>query len=219
MTSNLSANEVNPKGSSLIGDIEQVSREDKIGFISVACKRFMYSDLIARINGKAFGQKGVGEGLMQISEKIKDGRTEDLEELLLLQVELLNQTFMNYTELISLTDSTAGKKVFAEIALKSQNQCRRTITTLADLKTPKRTTFIKNSAVNQQVNLGDAPSNSSEELENLEKIRADELIGDINERMDAGATSKAVRSDQAVEALGEVHRAQECHRKSQGSPE
>ena len=85
---------------------------------------------------------------------------------------------------------------------------------LADLKNPKRTTFIKqqNNAVNQQVNNEVSPSPLPLEVSeqkisdkrNLEKKETNELMEELSDvkRMDARKAAKAVGSNQAVEAVG-----------------
>jgi hypothetical protein len=46
-------------------------------------------------------------------------------------------------------------QVYGHLALKAQNQCRATLATLADIKNPQAVAFIKNTATNQQVNIGE----------------------------------------------------------------
>lgn len=60
-------------------------------------------------------------------------------------------------------------EVFAGMAFKAQSQSRKTLAVLAELKSPRRTTFIKqqNNAITQQVNNGvQSKSQNSEKVTN-----------------------------------------------------
>ena len=87
-------------------------------------------------------------------------------------------------------------QVHGQLALKAQNQCRATLAALADIKNPARATFIKNTATNQQVNLGAAPpqKNSADSANELLEVKA-------HERLDTRAPSEAVPVDSPLEAV------------------
>ncbi|MGH8646968.1 MAG: hypothetical protein ACREX4_21935 [Gammaproteobacteria bacterium] len=57
-----------------------------------------------------------------------------------------------------------------QLALKAQNQCRQTLAALAEIKNPRRTTFIgqQNNATNQQVNNVGGPSETRKNPETRE---------------------------------------------------
>ena len=80
--------------------------------------------------------------------------TKTVERMLLAQSVVLQSLFTHYMTQASRTDVLPKLQAFADLALKAQNQCRRTLATLAEIRNPRRTQFIKqvNNAVNQQVN-------------------------------------------------------------------
>ena len=73
-------------------------------------------------------------------------------ELLYGQVTILNATFNRYMQFATLSASTPHFGTFFDMAMKAQEQARKTLQTLHDIKNPQpRTVFIKN-AIAQQVN-------------------------------------------------------------------
>ncbi len=73
-------------------------------------------------------------------------------ELLYGQVAILNATFNRYMQFVTLSANTPHFGTFFDAAMKAQEQARKTLQTLHDIKNPKpRTVFIKN-AIAQQVN-------------------------------------------------------------------
>lgn len=179
------------------GEDQKQSRSELLGQVLAGAPSFTYGNIIAAVvgllaGGETVGAGGVRKALAKISAQIKEGNIEHLEELLLLQAELLNHLFLKNIANMGGAKELSGTRVFAEVALKSQNQSRRTILALADLKNPKRATFIKNSAVNQQVNMGEMPGNHRKEPEILEKIPTSEIIEDLNDvkRMDTREAAK-----------------------------
>ena len=73
-------------------------------------------------------------------------------ELLYGQVVILNTAFNQYMNFATLSANTPHFGTFFDAAMKAQEQARKTLQTLHDIKNPKpRTVFIKN-AIAQQVN-------------------------------------------------------------------
>jgi hypothetical protein len=90
----------------------------------------------------------------------------------------------------------SGLQVNSKIALKAQNQCRQTLAALAEIKNPKRTTFIKNAAQNQQINY-----NQNSEKNNQNK--SNELLTCNNYApMDITGTATASTVNQEMETVG-----------------
>jgi hypothetical protein len=88
--------------------------------------------------------------------------------------------------------------IIADIALRAQNQSRKTLAVLAEIKNPRRTTFIKqqNNAVNQQVN--NAIKSKSEKIKKV----ANELLELKDEqRLDTRAAASSITDDSQVEAV------------------
>jgi hypothetical protein len=132
----------------------------------------------------------VFKAIQATSKEVVDGDLSSLEKMLTGQVYSL-QSIFNYA-----TDKAVGAgylsqfQAYSKLALKAQNQCRNTVATLASMKTPKNTTFIKNQATNQQVNF------------NSEKNRANELLSEEqNATMDTSRTTTPSPTDKEVEAV------------------
>jgi hypothetical protein len=102
----------------------------------------------------------------------------EVEQLLVTQAQGLQHLFLYFTRKAIHAKYTDQLDVYARIALKAQNQCRQTLGTVAEIRSPRKATFIKNQAQNQQVNLGGTlPENSeSSENEKLETLDGDRLI-------------------------------------------
>jgi hypothetical protein len=87
-------------------------------------------------------------------------------------------------------------QIYTKIALKAQSQCRQTLAALAEIKNPKRTTFIKNQATNQQVNFNENSEknnqNSSNEL----------LTGNNYETLDARGTTRPIPDNKEMATVG-----------------
>ncbi|CAH1207483.1 conserved hypothetical protein [Candidatus Nitrotoga sp. BS] len=89
-------------------------------------------------------------------QAVKDGDMKRTESMLITQAHTLDTIFnelarraaLNMGEYINTTDT------YLRLALKAQSQCRATLETLAEIKNPQPTAFIKqqNIGVNQQVN-------------------------------------------------------------------
>ncbi len=86
-------------------------------------------------------------------ENYHNGDIKRIEAMLLGQAHSLQAIFTRHTQRMVKAEYLPQLKMHAAIALKAQNQCRQTLTALAEIKNPKRATFIKNQATNQQINL------------------------------------------------------------------
>src|SRR3990167_10969508 len=92
--------------------------------------------------------------LMQSAKKVSNGNVTEIEQMLMVQAKTLDYVF--YDALTKLVDLSMINQIecFMNIALRAQTQSRKTLATLAELKHPRRTTFIQqqNNAGIQQVN-------------------------------------------------------------------
>jgi hypothetical protein len=132
----------------------------------------------------------------RMAQQLKSGDSQSLVDKLASQVHLLDVLFTRTMQL-AVNQSTPDRMLaFMDMALKVQNNTRRTASTINDLTHPRiANNYIRtetaNVATNQQINY------SEKNLEN-------ELnTGDIHE-MDRRSACKAGRADQRVEALVEV---------------
>ena len=124
------------------------------------------------------------------SKDVVAGDLTSMEKMLAGQVYTLQAIFNHATGKLFDCSYVNQMSVYSKLALKAQNQCRQTVATLANMKAPKNTTFIKNQATNQQVNF------------NSEKNRANELLSeDENAPMDTRRTTTPSPTDKEVETL------------------
>ena len=87
------------------------------------------------------------------------------------------------------------------LALKAQNQSRATMATLADLRNPQRTTFVRQQN-NTQLNMAISGKTENPPNKLLEPIP--------DERLDFGTQGAASGADSRLETVGTVHRPQDA---------
>ena len=92
-------------------------------------------------------------------QKIARGDYSEVEEQLITQAVALQRIFEVYTQKMISESYHESQRIFGQIALKAQSQCRKTLNTLVELKNPKNLTFIKeqsNIQINANQTSGDA---------------------------------------------------------------
>ena len=124
---------------------------------------------------------------------------------------ILNATFNRYMQFATLSANTPHFGTFFDAAMKAQEQSRKTLQTLHDIKNPKpRTVFIKN-AIAQQVNQLVAKT------EELQK----QLEAQPYAKVDFGSAEIAERSDEVIDlpaaSVGAIDGANKCGRKGKSS--
>ncbi len=155
--------------------------------------------------------KTVVEEMRVYDEKIKRGDLNRIESFLLAQSQLLNMIFNRMVVLGSGSDQVDVMRNFFEIALKAQNQSRKTLSALADLKNPQSPTFVKqqNVAVNQQVNNAAQVEDSKKFLNSANE----QLSETIHEKLDIGRTTETIQINPKLEAMAEVNWSKNTNRK------
>ena len=141
--------------------------------------------------------------------------TEFIQRMLLAQSVTLQNIFTRYMARAVQADMLPKFQAFADVALKAQNQCRRTLATLAEIRNPRRTQFIRqvNHAVNQQVN--NDKSLAATESRNIPESKPPELLTVIpGETLDTGREATPIGSRASLEAVGVQHRPQDARRES-----
>ena len=132
-------------------------------------------------------------------------------ELLYGQVAILNAAFNRYMQMAALTTNSNQFGTFFDAAMKAQEQARKTLLTLHDIKNPKpRTVFIKN-AIAQQVN------QLVTKTEELQK----QLEAQPYAKVDFGSAEIAERSHQVIDlpaaSVGTIDGAKKRGRKGKSS--
>lgn len=130
-----------------------------------------------------------------------------VEQMLLDQALVLQNLFGHYAKSAYRNRANPPHfQAYADVALKAQNQCRRTLATLVDIRNPRRTQFIKkqvNQAVNQQVN----NTLVAPETRKIQNQGSSELLTVIpNETVDGRATPAPIENDARLAALETQHR-------------
>ena len=162
---------------------------------------------LAAIIGQAGDAKA--SGLLQgeldlVTTRIKNGDLSDLEAILTTQSYVLNALF---NDLIAKGSAALFDKTFASellsdrpklmfnMALKAQNQCRATIAAIAELKNPKRTTFVRNQLNSIQMQ--------------MEEIR-EGVENNGSKALDGSTATEAESIDSFLASLGESDRPEDC---------
>ncbi|MFM0031184.1 hypothetical protein PQR70_33710 [Paraburkholderia madseniana] len=150
------------------------------------------------------------ERLATQSQAVVDGDLSALERMLVTQAGTLDAIFNHAAAKAAGSSYLPQQEAFMRQALKAQAQCANTVKVLGELKAPKSVAFIKqqNNATQQQVNNGVAPSAVSRAHEE-KPIESNELLVEDHgtQTLDTGAASETGRGNQALEAVGAVHRA------------
>ena len=154
--------------------------------------------------------------LKQQGQAVQDGDLSAIEGVLAAQLQVLHQSFS-----VCMAKGFGCKNMenilaYTHLALKMQEQTRRTASTLASIKAPRQTAFIKqqvNTAQNQQVINGPVNNTSKSFSGELEQPQ-NELRGQ-EYGMDAGRAIETIGIDTPAPTMGEVHRAEDSRGQTQ----
>lgn len=203
---------------------EVLSGEVMKGHINAS---LLLSNLLRGAYGETAGLSDWQSGVTRTIGDVKSGNLSDIEGMLVGQAYALDALFLNLIRRSQDTNLMPQLETFVRLALKAQNQSRATAQTLASLKNPQHTVFMKQANIAngpQQVNnnfaqqpqsqASDGDGNPSASPKNF-KTEQNELLKAHEEidRLDTGTTGKAGRDDQNVEAVGAVNRAKNRGRK------
>jgi len=159
---------------------------------------------------EGLGLNDILSTLRESVAEVKAGKMDRVESTLITQANTLDLVFNSLLRRASCQEMLPQYEAFMRLALKAQSQCRMTLETLAEIKNPKPTAFIKqqNMAAVQQVN-----NNLAQEKKN----QPNELLegGHVAERMDAGTETPALEAHSRLEALEELQRSQNSGREDE----
>ena len=128
------------------------------------------------------------------SERLSEGKSDDIGPMLASQAIALQSLFSRLTERSLSQSHMSNIEAFMRLALRAQSQCRATLETLSSLnKAPTVFAQQANVATNQQVNIS----------------RNQLLGGDDELRQDTRAPGAEKAVNPEMEALGEVHGAKD----------
>lgn len=146
---------------------------------------------------------GMVGSLLEIGRRTKEGSMAYVEHMLINQATALQSIFTRMAERSTEQTHMPNLEAFMRMALRAQAQCRTTLETLANIKTPP-VVFARQANVTtgpQQINNGTAPPSRAGGNEN-----------EPNKLLDAGTQGEAIVIDTPVETLGKIDRAEVCRR-------
>lgn len=158
----------------------------------------LYAGVEIKDGERGLDMREIHAQLERHSEALESGDLKGVEDMLTYQSHVLNQIFNLQVIKAAQSNRIEQFETFMRIALKAQNQTRQTLSTLAEVKGVKKTTFIKqqNQAVNQQIN-------NSEKNEHT----TSELLETSNERLDTSTKGGTISSNTPLETVGALYRA------------
>ena len=139
---------------------------------------------------------------------VSAGDLSRIEEMLITQAHVLQALFSAYVGKSAAVSCFDHLQCYLGLALKAQNQCRQTLSTLGELKHPKRATFItqQNNAVAQSVNPGRFNSRANQnEIDSANELMESSRY-EVPKRMESGSKEETIGANPALEAVGSVDR-------------
>jgi HD superfamily phosphohydrolase len=196
----------------------EIVKLKKTGAECMTSSSMVNANAIQALHAKTF----IGDGVQGIDfsttvielekaiAKVRGGDISGLEAMLICQAQTLENVFLHFITRASNAEYLKNLDLYMHLALKAQNQSRATLATLAELKNPRRATFIKqqNNAVNQQVNNQTDPDSENRKIS--EQFANELLEQQHGERLDFGATATASGTDTILEAVGAIHRTKDA---------
>jgi hypothetical protein len=139
-------------------------------------------------------------------QAVQDGDMNRAEAMLITQAHTLDAIFNTLARRAITSELMPHLEAYLRLALKSQSQCRATLETLAAIKNPQPTAFIKqqNIGVNQQVN-NDAAPHAHGKIKNQPNELLTEGVHN-GTTLDNGRTVTAIGTHQELEAVGAINR-------------
>ena len=159
------------------------------------------------------------DSLRETFKEVKGGDLHTLEAMLISQATALQTIFTSLARRAQVQEYQKNLESFLGLALKAQAQSRATISALVDLKYPRQATFVKQANIAngpQQVNNAAGADGSAHvhghahaeksapEQNKLLEAKHEQPSG----RMDTREAQASKRSNQAVETVATVHRAE-----------
>lgn len=147
----------------------------------------------------------VKEMLEDAFKSIRSGDLSIAEEMLVSQAFALNIAFNSLAVRVARQQDVSTMQMLMNLCLKAQNQSRATLDSLIEFKRPNQATFVKQAnIVNGQQQVNNLPEKSV--------FPHNELLENLNERLDGGKKAATKSSNSSLEALAEVHGRQDSRR-------
>lgn len=150
-------------------------------------------------HGRLLDCPTVMDELIESSKKITSGNITEIEQMLIAQAKALDFIFYDAMSKLADLDMINQIEAFVNIALRAQSQSRKTLSALAEIKHPKRTTFINSQ--NNAIQVNNSDSKNSKNLSN-------KVVSEVQlEKMDCGRTLDTISTNPATEAVEVLNRA------------
>jgi hypothetical protein len=135
--------------------------------------------------------------------EIKKGNFEPIEAALYSQALILQDYFIRMLTMSSLSPEPNKTQLYGHLALKAQNQCRATLSAIAGIQHPKKTTFIKqqNNAINQQV----SNNNPNEFSQNSSALKNELLTENNHASLDCRRAETSITLNTKLETMAEIN--------------
>ena len=175
---------------------------------------YMAADAMNALHGKGrlLDLTTVVQELVDSTKKIANGNTKEIENMLIMQAKTLDYIF--YDSLNKLVDLNMINQieVFTNIAFRAQSQSRKTLAILAEIKHPKRTTFIakQNNAI--QVNNAIKSNSEKKEIYNNVTTELNAQVTNETKSMDLRTKITASRENACEESMAALHRSNDTRR-------
>lgn len=166
-----------------------------------------------RLHGEDDPRIDLSALVQELSGQVKAVADRELgraEAMLVAQVHTLDTLFNQLTQRAALNmgEYMGAAETYFKLALRSQNQCRATVETLAAIKNPQPVAFVRQANIAngpQQVNNA-TPATAEPSRAGESQNQQNKLLEDLPyERLDTGATGTAGRIDPPLETVGAVN--------------
>lgn len=148
------------------------------------------------------------EAMQEKTGKVLSGDLSEVEAMLIAQATVLDKIFNDTARraALNMSEHLGAADTYLRLALKAQTQCRTTLQTLAEIKNPQPTAFIRqqNVGFNQQVNNGVSQTGVSARAGNSENQSNELLEVQHGEHLDNGAAGEAIGTDRSLETVGKI---------------
>lgn len=134
---------------------------------------------------------------------IRHGDMTRAEEMLLAQAHTLDGLFAKLAGEALTTNNLDVMEQYMRLALKSQNQARATLQTLAEVKAPKQVAFVQQANIGNQVQVNNGSGSSRTRASKHKKTPNELLEVDDGKRLDARTAGTASGADSTMAAMAE----------------
>ncbi len=137
---------------------------------------------------------------------IRNGEMTRVEAMLLAQAHTLDSLFARLAGQALTTNNLNVMERYMRLALKSQNQARATLQTLAEVKAPKQVAFVQQANIGNQVQVNNEGSSSRMRASKPRKTPNELLEVEHGERLDTRAAGSTVGANSAMAAMAQKQR-------------